>query len=219
MTLADAKKKETKGERTKRQIKEAVLALYAQRGIEALNLEDILAATRLTVGAFYFHFSSKEALFETVAIERCAAFHEALLKAIDWERPFDEVAYDVIQYYYQSYIENPMLSKFVYSMVYKSPKAYTGWRESRKAVRDQIENCVRTEMATRAEKSPIDPAFAAHWLLSSLEDFLYSVFIAKALDDLATVAAGPDAFVRQQALLWRRCVSGDEGDGWLSANR
>src|SRR2546427_13047832 len=42
----------------------AARAEFARKGLVGTRIEDITAACRLSKGAFYLHFSSKEALFE-----------------------------------------------------------------------------------------------------------------------------------------------------------
>lgn len=199
------KRKIPKGERTRRLIKDAVLGLYGQVGWEKTTLEDILKATGLTVGAFYFHFSSKDDLIEEIAIETFDGYHQAIVEEIEWDEDFFTVAYQVINYYYRGYIHNPVLTKMMYSSVMRKPKAYASWQENRKALREKIESCIINALADKDDQS-VDPVFLSHFLLSSLEDFLYEVFIAKGNKDLSKLASGPDVFVRQQAILWYRAV-------------
>ena len=57
---------------------EAASGLFRERGFEGVSISDIAAAADLTHGAFYTHFSSKEALLT-----------EALLLAFsDWDKDF-----------------------------------------------------------------------------------------------------------------------------------
>jgi AcrR family transcriptional regulator len=52
----------TKAERTKRFILETAAPLYNQKGISGVNIDDVLAATRLTKGCLYGHFENKDDL-------------------------------------------------------------------------------------------------------------------------------------------------------------
>lgn len=52
----------SKAERTKRFILETAAPLFNQKGISGVNIDDVLAATKLTKGCLYGHFESKEDL-------------------------------------------------------------------------------------------------------------------------------------------------------------
>jgi TetR/AcrR family transcriptional repressor of nem operon len=52
----------TKAERTKQFILETAAPLYNQKGISGVNIDDVLAATKLTKGCLYGHFENKEDL-------------------------------------------------------------------------------------------------------------------------------------------------------------
>ena len=52
----------SKAERTKRFILETAAPLFNQKGISGVNIDDVLAATKLTKGCLYGHFENKEDL-------------------------------------------------------------------------------------------------------------------------------------------------------------
>ncbi len=56
----------TKGQNTRRHIINQAAILFARNGYNDTRLSDILAATHLAKGGFYFHFKSKEELGEAV---------------------------------------------------------------------------------------------------------------------------------------------------------
>jgi AcrR family transcriptional regulator len=56
----------TKAEKTKQFILETAIPLYNEKGISGVNIDDVLAATRLTKGCLYGHFENKEDLSEQV---------------------------------------------------------------------------------------------------------------------------------------------------------
>jgi AcrR family transcriptional regulator len=55
--------------RTRRAILEAAATVFDEQGYDAASLAEILTRARVTKGAMYFHFSSKEALAEAVMLE------------------------------------------------------------------------------------------------------------------------------------------------------
>ncbi|AUX21253.1 TetR family transcriptional regulator [Sorangium cellulosum] len=67
-----------KADERRSQILDAARALFMRRGYDATTINDILAATRLSKGAFYHHFSSKAEVLDAL----CARMaHEGLSAA------------------------------------------------------------------------------------------------------------------------------------------
>lgn len=52
----------TKSEKTKQFILETAAPLYNEKGISGVNIDDVLAATKLTKGCLYGHFENKDDL-------------------------------------------------------------------------------------------------------------------------------------------------------------
>src|SRR6187549_1642900 len=63
---------------TRERILEAASRLFRQHGIAAVGLAKIMAEAGLTVGTFYTHFKSKEALLREALLRSLDARHEAL---------------------------------------------------------------------------------------------------------------------------------------------
>ena len=61
-------KKVEKGQATRGQIVEAATRLFADKGFEGTSIEAVLVETKVSRGALYHHFPSKEALFEAVVV-------------------------------------------------------------------------------------------------------------------------------------------------------
>ncbi|PAK50288.1 TetR/AcrR family transcriptional regulator [Paenibacillus sp. 7541] len=57
-------RKKEQGEQTKKQVAEAAKHLFAQKGYKGTSIEDIAAATGKSKGNIYYHFGSKEGLFQ-----------------------------------------------------------------------------------------------------------------------------------------------------------
>jgi AcrR family transcriptional regulator len=60
----------TKGERTHRAIVEAAYHLFLEQGYAATSMRQIAEQTGLALGGIYNHFSSKEAIFSELIIDR-----------------------------------------------------------------------------------------------------------------------------------------------------
>lgn len=69
-------------EATRERILEAASRLFREHGIAAVGLAKIMAAADLTVGTFYTHFKSKEALVRETLLRSLDARHEELVQAL-----------------------------------------------------------------------------------------------------------------------------------------
>jgi TetR/AcrR family transcriptional regulator, transcriptional repressor for nem operon len=67
---------------TRERILEAASRLFREHGIAAVGLAKIMAEAGLTVGTFYTHFKSKEALVREALLRSLDARHEALGQAL-----------------------------------------------------------------------------------------------------------------------------------------
>jgi TetR/AcrR family transcriptional regulator, transcriptional repressor for nem operon len=68
---------------TRERILEAASRLFREQGIAAVGLAKIMAEAGLTVGTFYTHFESKEALLREALLRSLDARHEELKRALD----------------------------------------------------------------------------------------------------------------------------------------
>src|SRR3954452_3703024 len=69
-------------EATRERILDAASRLFREHGIAAVGLAKIMAEAGLTVGTFYTHFRSKEALLREVLLRSLDARHEALQQVL-----------------------------------------------------------------------------------------------------------------------------------------
>lgn len=65
-------------EKTRARILASALALFSKKGYERTTFNDIAARLKLTKGAVYWHFDSKEALLEALLDEMMAKFQRVL---------------------------------------------------------------------------------------------------------------------------------------------
>lgn len=69
MVVSTGTSTDSKGERTRRRVLDAAAAEIARHGVAGSSLRSIAAAAGLKTGSVYFHFDSKEHLFEAVLEE------------------------------------------------------------------------------------------------------------------------------------------------------
>jgi len=67
---------------TRERILEAASRLFQEHGIAAVGLAKVMAEAGLTVGTFYTHFESKEALLQEALLRSLDARHEALVQTL-----------------------------------------------------------------------------------------------------------------------------------------
>ena len=67
---------------TRERILEAASRLFRQHGIAAVGLAKVMAESDLTVGTFYTHFKSKEALVRETILRSLQARHEEIKEVI-----------------------------------------------------------------------------------------------------------------------------------------
>ncbi|MBO0950485.1 TetR/AcrR family transcriptional regulator [Fibrella forsythiae] len=72
----------TKAQRTKQFILETAAPLFNERGIAGVNIDDVLAATKLTKGCLYGHFESKDDLSGQVVELLLTKISEKLLTTV-----------------------------------------------------------------------------------------------------------------------------------------
>jgi AcrR family transcriptional regulator len=80
--------RQARAERTRRDIIDVAALAFAEHGFDRVSMNDLVRASGLTKGAFYFHFSSKEAL--AVAAFR-AKQHELIERLLSGEQPASAV--------------------------------------------------------------------------------------------------------------------------------
>src|SRR5262249_12721812 len=69
-------------EATRERILDAASRLFREHGVAAVGLAKIMAEAELTVGTFYTHFDSKEALLREILLRTLQDQHEALEQAL-----------------------------------------------------------------------------------------------------------------------------------------
>jgi AcrR family transcriptional regulator len=65
----------------RRQIIDAAIACFARRGLHATTMQDIIRRARLSAGAIYLQFKSKEEIVEAIAAKRHARERAAMAEA------------------------------------------------------------------------------------------------------------------------------------------
>src|ERR1700722_698157 len=76
-------------EQSRKKIIQAAARAFNRHGIDGISIADIMEEAGLTIGAFSWHFSSKEQLIREALEE---SFHKSLLQDPEWkDRPLGEI--------------------------------------------------------------------------------------------------------------------------------
>ena len=78
--------------KTKRKIFETSMKLFAKKGYEATSVEDITATVGVAKGTLYYHFSSKEEIFNFLVIEGIKLLQNSVdIKTEKWNNSLDKI--------------------------------------------------------------------------------------------------------------------------------
>lgn len=91
--MAPTQPRQERAERTRAHIIEAAATAFAERGFDGVSLNDLVAASGLSKGAFYFHFSSKE----EIALAAFQSKQQEMLSLLA-DRPAPEEAADRVAF-------------------------------------------------------------------------------------------------------------------------
>ncbi|MGD8626506.1 MAG: TetR/AcrR family transcriptional regulator, partial [Anaerolineae bacterium] len=83
MTESAPSKREQLRQERRRQILEAALAVFTQKGYHATNVSDVAAQAGVSQGTIYWYFESKDELFQAAILLAFEDFGEAALGSLD----------------------------------------------------------------------------------------------------------------------------------------
>jgi AcrR family transcriptional regulator len=123
-------RRELYSEATRAALLDEATALFAERGYAGTSLEDVASASRVTRGAVYHHFASKQALFEAVLDLQEARVTAEVIEAASTADPWDAamLALDT----YLTHCCDPVYGR----LVWLEGPAALGWRRWRECEKD-----------------------------------------------------------------------------------
>jgi AcrR family transcriptional regulator len=123
-------RRELYSEATRTALLEEATALFAERGYAGTSLEDVASASRVTRGAVYHHFASKQALFEAVLDRQEAQVSAEVVAAASVADPWDAAmaALDT----YLTHCCDPVYGR----LVWLEGPAALGWHRWRECEKD-----------------------------------------------------------------------------------
>lgn len=193
---------DSRGDRTRRQIKAAIARLAMRKDVADINLADICRATRLTTGAVYFHFRGKDEAVEEMVIEEVQALYERLLTL---EAPdFDGLIAAVLEASTRYHKSRKRLAKAIQTVINSRPRAYEAWLEARRPVIGKLEAAIAAARVGAGLSEEAAP-YLAHFILNSMEDISMDVF-QWSNPTLSRFAETEALWNARQRALWRWAV-------------
>lgn len=131
-------------ETARERIIQKAVEIFSEKGFHGTSMRDIASASECSLPTLYYHYKSKNALFEEIVISRFLQITEEMNKKIDFTASVDEIYYQV----YRSRKELQGYDRDVFKMALKvwlgfegSEKAresVTQWEEGRAAANRQL---------------------------------------------------------------------------------
>ena len=199
----------SKGDRTREQLVTTIITLVNERPLDAIRIADICAPSGLAVGAFYFHFKSRDDAFDQIATAVVVDVFDAALAVPHAVDLFSEVAGILGEFYRAALEQRTRIKAFFHILnARRHPQVRKAWQARR--ARFVARLVARIEEAVMAGATPVfgSATVTAHFLIGALERFYDDVFFLTIDDILPAEAANFDVFVRQQAALWVRAIVG-----------
>jgi AcrR family transcriptional regulator len=138
---------DSRGDRTRKQIKAAIAKLLSKRDVADITLADICKATRLTTGAVYFHFSGKDEAVEEMVIDEIDAIYSGLAGSPDGD--FETTVRQLIAACAEYEQANGQRSRAIQQVINARPRAYAAWLEARRPVVERLTALIAEARAAR----------------------------------------------------------------------
>ena len=91
-----ARRTKEEAARTRARILASALSLFAKKGYDRTTFNDIAARLKLTKGAVYWHFESKQALLVALLDEMLEKFRRQIIALLPNGESFDELSFPVV---------------------------------------------------------------------------------------------------------------------------
>jgi TetR/AcrR family transcriptional regulator, transcriptional repressor for nem operon len=163
----------TKASATRLMILEKAFELIYTKGYQTTSIDEIIATTKVTKGAFYYHFNNKDEMGLAIINEIVKpTMQDAFIKPLqDAKNPIKEI-YRMIK---ALLLDNPFLKLEYGCPAGNLTQEMTPWNvEFGKALSElilewqqTIENCIRSGKANGTVRKNVNPQQVAYFIMSS----------------------------------------------------
>ncbi len=190
--------KRLSAEARRRSIVDAGTRLFAAKGFHGVSVDEIVRAVGVNPAVLYRHFSSKEALYETVLHELACTREDYLEAVLDTDGEFEEVLRSMTRIFVAGVAWQPSLLQMELHSLLDGSEANREFFENRwKTFTDFIEYSVR-EMAEENGLESVNPQVAGLLYQGMIREALLSkclgrddrfpdIEIDRLVDDLITL--------------------------------
>jgi AcrR family transcriptional regulator len=190
---------DSRGERTRKQIKQAIARLVSRKDVSEINLAEICKAADVTTGALYFHFKNKDDAIEEMIIDEVREVNAARLAAMTGETFADHIKV-ILALSSRFHRAKKRLPRAIGVVINSRPNAYEAWLAARRPVISRLEESIVRERQLRNLSA--DPApYLAHFILNSLEDLALDLY-QFGNPTLTPFAKTSEDWNARQAALW-----------------
>ncbi|HEY5008254.1 MAG TPA: TetR/AcrR family transcriptional regulator [Caulobacteraceae bacterium] len=193
-----------KGERTRQRIKEAFADLLGGKSFTSVTIADICRTSDITVGGFYFHFPSQEALLDEVMAEYLGGLVGDFEAAVD--RTSAGLAEAVCGAFLKAYSERVGLARTFQQLTRMRADYAIRWRLASEGAKARL--AMRLERA-RPDLAPERALFLAYALVTMIVSKLDLVYVYRDRSG-AQAAASRAALAGELAGLWTRMAASPE---------
>lgn len=106
------------GQHAREAILSAAMRLFAEKGYAGTSTREICQAAGITKPVLYYHFRSKEHLYQELMIDSFGQFQKVLLRASKAQGPFRQRLVRVVYEDLKSTIDDPVRVQFVFRMIF-----------------------------------------------------------------------------------------------------
>lgn len=193
---------DTRGDKTRRQIKAVIAKLASKHDLADISLSDICKGSRLTTGAVYFHFKGKDEAVEEMVIDEVETMYGRLLETR--HESFEDMVRAIIAQCAEYEGANGRRSRAIQLVINSRPRAYEAWIAARAPVIARLTDLIASSRheAGLAEDAS---AFLALFILNSIEDLSMDVF-QWGNPTLKPYAERPEDWIARQTALWSHAI-------------
>lgn len=193
---------DTRGDKTRRQIKAVIAKLASKHDLADISLSDICKGTKLTTGAVYFHFKGKDEAVEEMVIDEVETMYGRLLET---QHPtFEDMVRAIIAQCAEYEGANGRRSRAIQLVINSRPRAYEAWIAARAPVIARLTDLIASSRR-EARLAEDASAFLALFILNSIEDLSMDVF-QWGNPTLQPYALRPEDWIARQTALWSHAI-------------
>lgn len=195
---------QTKGERTRRRLMDAALALLSETGFHDLKTTEIARTAGVAAGVFYTYFTDKNEIVLALIDEMIARNTDIVLGAPHEDDHFQAVL-SANRSYIALFADGRGLNRAIGQIVDTLPEARAAWQKANADIAKRIAK--RMERRLGPGPHDADLFFGALALQAMLDSILLQTYAYRD-PALASYADDPDALAMQLSVLWYRAVYG-----------